>query len=274
MTSPKREPGAKFRQRANAEGFFPLIGIYDVFSAKLAAARFDGVFCSGLGFSASSYGLPDVGYANWRDVIDFATRVRHVLPQTHMLVDVDDGFGDETIAATTVKSLEHIGASAVIMEDQKRPRRCGHYEGKELLPVNEYLVKLDAVLNVREDIFVVARTDATDATEGIDRAIQYAEAGADAIMVEAIRDLSVIQDLRKQINRPLVVNQLHGGKTPNWSFDELSDAGASIGIYSTPCLFAAQRAVEEYLDAMSDGGRLPSDNTATLAECTRVLQSE
>jgi 2-methylisocitrate lyase-like PEP mutase family enzyme len=273
MTDPNRQPGGEFRRRANAGKFFPLIGVYDVFSAKLAAARFDGVFCSGLGFSASAYGLPDVGYANWRDIIDFATRIRHVLPRTHVLVDVDDGFGDEKIAATTVKNLEMNGASAVVLEDQKRPRRCGHYEGKEILPAKEYLFKLDAVLNVREDIFVVARTDAVDAPQGIDRALQYAEAGADAIMVEAIRDLSVIRELRRQIDCPLVVNQLHGGKTPNWSFSEMEDAGASIGIYSTPCLFAAQRAVEGYLDAMRDGGRLPSENTATLEDCTEILEA-
>lgn len=271
MTHPSLRPGVEFRQRVRTGRFFPLIGVYDVFSAKLAAARFDGVFCSGLGFSASAYGLPDVGYANWRDVIDFATRIRHVLPQTHVLVDVDDGFGDEKIAATTVEYLEMNGASAVILEDQKRPRRCGHYEGKEILPAKEYLFKLEAVLNVREDIFVIARTDAVDPSIGIERALAYAEAGADAIMVEAIRELSVVRELRKKIDCPLVVNQLHGGKTPNWSFAELEDAGASIGIYSTPCLFAAQRAVEGYLDAMQRTGRLPSENTSTLEECTAIL---
>ncbi len=97
------------------------------------------MFCSGYSYAASAYGLPDVGYVNWRDIADFSTKIRHVLPNTHILVDVDDGFGDEIVASNTVRILESNGLSAVMMEDQKRPRRCGHFEGKEILPLPEYL---------------------------------------------------------------------------------------------------------------------------------------
>ena len=148
MTSPNY--GTAFRDRLATGRVLPLIGVYDAFSAKLAAQRFDGVFCSGFSFAASNYGLPDVGYVNWRDISDFALRVRQILPRTHLLVDIDDGFGDQTIASTVVENLESIGTSAVMFEDQKRPRRCGHYEGKEILPVEEYLVKLRAVLRPRD----------------------------------------------------------------------------------------------------------------------------
>jgi 2-methylisocitrate lyase-like PEP mutase family enzyme len=158
-----------------------------------------------------------------------------------------------------------------MMEDQKRPRKCGHFEGKEILALNEYLIKLAHVLEKRLSIFVIARTDATDSSEGVERAIAYAEAGADGVMVEAIRDLETIAKLRSHIKVPIMVNQLHGGKSPNWLFEELEDAGASIVIYSTPCLFAAQHGIERYLDQMLKIHRLPSENTSTMSDCARVL---
>jgi 2-methylisocitrate lyase-like PEP mutase family enzyme len=239
-----RSAGDAFRRRLQSEKLICLIGVYDVFSARIAARRFEGVFCGGYGYAASAYGLPDVGYVNWRDITDFSTRIRHVLPSTHILVDVDDGFGDEGVAANTVRILELNGLSAVMMEDQKRPRRCGHFEGKEILPLNEYRTKLSNVIAARKGIFVIARTDATDPSEALDRAVSYAEAGADGVMVEAIRDLDTLARLRSCVSVPIMVNQLNGGKSPNWRFDELEDAGASILICSTPCLFAAQYGIE------------------------------
>jgi 2-methylisocitrate lyase-like PEP mutase family enzyme len=92
-------------------------------------------------------------------------------------------------------------------------------------------------------------------------------------MVEATRDLDTIANLRRHIDVPIMVNQLHGGKSPNWRFNELEDAGANIVIYSTPCLFAAQRGIERYLDALLQTHRLPKEGTASMDECARVLDS-
>jgi 2-methylisocitrate lyase-like PEP mutase family enzyme len=127
------------------------------------------------------------------------------------------------------------------------------------------------VLETRSSIFIIARTDASDPNEGIERAVMYAEAGADGVMVEAIRDLNTISKLHSLVSIPIMVNQLHGGKSPNWRFDELEDAGASIVIYSTPCLFAAQYGIERYLDKMLETCCLPAQNTATMTDCQRVL---
>jgi 2-methylisocitrate lyase-like PEP mutase family enzyme len=265
--------GEEFRRRIEQKKLLPLIGVYDVFSALIAAQRFEGVFCGGYGYAASAYGLPDVGYVNWRDITDFATKIRHALPGTHILVDVDDGFGDEVVASNTIRVLESNGLSAVMMEDQKRPRRCGHFEGKQVLPVEEYLVKLNKVIETRSSLFVIARTDCTDPSEAIERGIRFAEAGADGVMVEAIRDLETIAKLRSHVTVPIMVNQLHGGKSPNWRFDELEDAGASIVIYSTPCLFAAQHSIERYLDELLETQRLPAQNSASMADCARLLNN-
>jgi 2-methylisocitrate lyase-like PEP mutase family enzyme len=118
---------------------------------------------------------------------------------------------------------------------------------------------------------VIARTDAADPAEAIERAICYAEAGADGVMVEAIRDLKAISELRSHLSVPIMVNQLHGGKSPDWKFSELEDAGASIVICSTPCLFAAQYGIERYLDLMLEMKRLPSEGTTSMDDCARVL---
>lgn len=263
--------GIEFRKRVKKDKILALIGVYDVFSAKIAAMKFEGVFCSGFSFAASFYGLPDIGYVNWSDMTNFATRVRHAIPHTHILVDMDDGFGDEVIAAYTVRNLETNGISAVVIEDQRRPRRCGHFTGKMLLPREEFLVKLKKVIKVKESIFIIARTDAIDYKEGLERAIEYAEAGADGVMIEAVCNLDTVKELVQKVKCPVVVNQLYGGKTPNWSLCQLEDIGVSIAIYSTPCLFASQYALEKYLDGMKLSHMLSSKDAVTLKQCNKIL---
>lgn len=265
--------GNAFRERVRTGTILPLCGVHDVFSALVASSRFEGLFLSGFGFAASQYGLPDIGYVNWHDIHDFAGRVRHVAPDTHLLVDVDDGFGERVIPANTVALLEGAGVSAVMLEDQKRPRRCGHFEGKQVLPVTRFVRKLQAVLRARRSLFVIARTDATDMEEGLRRAVKYVQTGADAVMVEAVPDLDFVRRVVDETGAPVMVNQLHGGKTPDWSLRELQDAGAGIVIYSTPCLQAAQRGMEQYLDALLETGRLPADGTTTMQECVDILAS-
>ena len=265
--------GLSFRQRLDTKKILPMIGVYDVFSALVASKYFDGIFISGFSTAASSYGLPDVGFVNWRDQVDISERVRHVLPDSHILVDIDDGFGDEVIAANTVKMLENNHISAVMMEDQKRPRKCGHFDNKEVLPIEEYLVKLKNVLSVKNDIFVIARTDTTDKEDGIRRAIEYANAGADGVMVEAIDDLDVIRRLSKEIDCPIMVNQLQGGKTPNWSLQELENAGVSIVIYSTPALFSAQYGMEKFFEDMKRSGLMSDKGTVNMDDCVNLLKT-
>jgi 2-methylisocitrate lyase-like PEP mutase family enzyme len=265
--------GEAFRERISTGRILPLCGVYDAFSALVAARRFEGVFCSGFGFAASQYGLPDIGYVNWRDIHDFASRVRLVLPNTHLLVDVDDGFGEEVISANTVSQLEAAGVSAIMMEDQKRPRRCGHFEGKQVLPNGQFSLKLKSSLAARKSLFVIARTDAVDMREGLRRAVRYVDEGADGVMVEAVHDLEFVREIVKETQAPVMVNQIHGGKSPSWTLQQMQDVGVSIVIYSTPCLFAAQYGMEKYLDKLIDDGVLPDENTSSMHECVEILHS-
>lgn len=276
-----KSAGGIFNSRIKTNKILPLIGVYDVFSALVASKYFDGIFVSGFSTAASAYGLPDVGFVNWRDQIDISTRIRHVLPDKHILVDIDDGFGDEVIASNTVKFLENNNLSAVMMEDQRRPRMCGHFDNKQVLPVDEYLIKLKTVLSVRNDIFVIARTDAPTgrtynaikSIDGFTRAVKYAEAGADGVMVEAITDLDAVYKLSNEIDCPIMVNQLQGGKSPNWTLQELEDAGVSIVIYSTPSLFSAQYGMETFFKSMKENGVMPTNGTVTMDDCVDLLKT-
>ena len=249
-------PGHRLRQAlklaADQQQLLPFVGIYDLFSASLAADRFDALFLSGFGLAASAFGLPDIGFIGWGDLTTTTSRLRALLPNHHLLVDIDDGFGDATVASHVARTLERCGASGVVLEDQARPRRCGHLNGKNLLPLQDYLVKLEAVLHHRSSLIVLARTDASDPGEILNRVRAFEQAGCDAVLADGIKDLAFIAELRQAVSCPVFCNVIGGGKVPPCSRAELARQGVQGLIYSTPCLFAAQEAIERALDGLTD----------------------
>jgi 2-methylisocitrate lyase-like PEP mutase family enzyme len=269
-----RDYGKSLQQRLDEDSILPLIGVYDVFSATLAARHFDAVFCSGYGLSASYYGLPDEGYIAWTDVVAWVTRIRHVLPETHIVVDIDDGYGDINTAMNAVQRLNAIGASGVIFEDQKRPKKCGHLEGKAIIPLHEYVSRLKKLIEVKGSLVMVARTDASSISEGLDRAEAFAEAGAECVLVEGIKDAEQIRLIRERVGdgTKILVNLIAGGKTKPISLTELHDYGVDIVNYSTPCLYSAHHAIETALKNLTeDDGRLEADPSIGLTENNGVL---
>lgn len=252
--------GRRLREDIARTGTTPLIGVYDMYSASIAAEHYDGMFVSGFGFAASYYGLPDIGFIAWPDMLSFVERLRGAFPRHHLLVDIDDGYVDPEVACHVVRRLERTGASGVILEDQKRPRRCGHADGKLVLPLDEYLEKLNLVLENRTDLVVVARTDATEEQDILRRARALAETDADVVLVDGVRSEEWIRRVRRVVgDKPLLFNQIAGGKSPRLSLSELGALGVDVAIYSTPCLFAAHRAMEEALAGLKvDDGRLPA----------------
>lgn len=269
-------PGSRLRSALSARPVVPFVGVYDAFSAVLAARRFDALFVSGFGFAASHYGLPDIGFIAWTDMVDFVRRIRAVVPDAHLLVDIDDGYVDVETACHVVRQLERAGASGVVLEDQQRPRRCGHFDGKQILPLPDYLAKLERVLEVRQDLLVVARTDATDPADVLTRTEAFAAAGADVVLADGLRDLAMLGRIRAAAGAPVAFNQIAGGKSPRASLSELGEYGAKVVIYSTPCLFPAQQAIEQALDDLSRAdGLLPDPDSATIgvAACTAVLRT-
>ncbi|MDH5693222.1 MAG: isocitrate lyase/PEP mutase family protein [Gammaproteobacteria bacterium] len=263
-----------FRLKVGQGQAVPLIGAYDVFSASLAARYYDGIFLSGFSFAASFYGLPDIGYISWSDIVSFTQRVRAILPNHHIVVDMDDGYCDVEVACHVARLLESSGASAIILEDQKRPRRCGHMEGKQLLKIDEYLLKLQNVLNSVDSLYVVARTDAVEHEDIIRRVHAINDTSADAILVDGIRNIEILKEVRKITTKPLVFNQIYGGKSPRLSLSELTDLGVSIVNYSTPCISSAQSAISSTLEKLRNDDGLLSPELApgvTLSDCNGLL---
>ena len=266
--------GEKLRNVVRNSDMTTFTGVYDVFSASIAAKYNDGIFVSGFGFAASFYGLPDVGFIAWPDMVSYVQRMRTILPDHHILVDIDDGYCDTEVACHVVSLLESVGASGVIMEDQLRPRRCGHVDGKQIMELEQFMGKLEKVMATRQDIFVVARTDAADPDDILRRVRAFSNAGVDAILVDGLRDLQLLPTIKKQFEQPLMFNQLAGGKSQPCDLDELKALGVSLVNYSTPCLFAAQTAIEDTMQFLKkNNGRLPDETQqrTRLSECNCVL---
>jgi 2-methylisocitrate lyase-like PEP mutase family enzyme len=280
MSMAPTTPGERLRtslwEARKQQVTLPFVGIYDVFSASLVANQFEALFLSGFGLAASTYGLPDIGFIGWADLATTTGRLRSLLPNHHLLIDIDDGFGDPTVASHVALSLERCGASGVVLEDQARPRRCGHFSGKRLLSLPDYVAKLEAVVQNCSSMVVVARTDASNPEEILSRVQAYEKAGCDAVLADGIEDMNLIEQLRASVNCPLFCNVIGGGKIPHGSRADLAARGVEGLIYSTPCLFAAQSAIEESL------GRLARDDmplaealvsTSDLSHCHAVLEA-
>ena len=269
--------GSTLREHIAAPGTTPLIGVYDMYSASIAAQHYDAMFVSGFGFAASYYGLPDIGFIAWPDMMAFVQRLRGAFPAHHLLVDIDDGYVDPEVACHVVEGLERTGASGVVLEDQQRPRRCGHADGKQVLPLREYLAKLEMVLSTRRDLVVVARTDATDEDDILHRAETLAATDADVVLVDGVRSVEWIRRIRAAVgDKPLLFNQIAGGKSPRLSLGELSGLGVDVAIYSTPCLFAAHEAMHSALTELRrTDGRLPDPQAGGgvgVQTATRLLE--
>ncbi|MBA3884017.1 MAG: isocitrate lyase/PEP mutase family protein [Chthoniobacterales bacterium] len=264
-------PGQRMGEAVHAGDITPFIGVYDVFSAGLADRHYDALFLSGFGFAASYYGLPDIGFITWTDIVSYVHRIRTVLPAHHLLVDIDDGYTDPEVACHVVSILEGAGASGVVLEDQKRPRRCGHFDGKQIMELDEYLAKLKQVLATRRELFVIARTDSSDRAEIERRVLAFVEAGADAVLVDGLTSLETVRQLSAQAGRPFCFNQIAGGKSPAYTLTELREAGVKLVIYSTPCLFSAQAAIDDALVELKKADGSLSGSRIGVKDCTQIL---
>jgi 2-methylisocitrate lyase-like PEP mutase family enzyme len=268
----RQSPGNRMREAVNARNIMPFIGVYDVFSASLAGRQFDALFLSGFGFAASHYGLPDVGFITWSEMVYYVQRIRTVLPDHHILVDIDDDYCDVEVACHVVSILETSGASGVVLEDQERPRRCGHFDGKRFMALDDYLAKLTRVLETRRDLFVVARTDSSDPADIERHIMAFSEAGADAVLVDGLKSLEAVSQLTRKIRQPFCFHQIAGGKSPACTLTELGQAGIKLVIYSTPCLFAAQPAIEHALESIQRADGSLAGSPIGVRECNNVLQ--
>ena len=239
----------------------PLVipGVYDALGAKIAQkVGFDAMFQTGYGTSATLFGMPDFGFIGATETVDNARRICRAV-SVPVIVDADTGYGNALSVWKLVKELESAGAAGIFLEDQKWPKRCGHMQGKEIVPQEEYTEKLSAAIDAREnkDFIIVARTDAR-ATEGLDAAIergkQNKKTGADAVFVEAPRSLDEMKRIGKEISAPLVANMIEGGATPLSSAETLNKMGFKIILYPLSVLYANTFATMNILKELKKSG--------------------
>lgn len=233
-------------------------GAFNPLSAMLIEQLgFEGVYVSGAVISAS-LGLPDVGLTTLSEV---SARGHEIARMTTLptLIDADTGFGEPLNAARTVQVLEELGLAGCHIEDQVNPKRCGHLEGKEVVPAVEMQRRVAAAAAARHDArFVIcARTDAR-AIEGlsaaIDRAKSYLDAGADMIFPEALRDANELEQFKKAVGAPVLANMTEFGKTELLDVSTLASAGVNIVIYPVTLLRLAMGAAERGLTALASDG--------------------
>jgi 2-methylisocitrate lyase-like PEP mutase family enzyme len=255
-------------------------GVYDALSALVAAkAGAEALYLSGASLAYARFGRPDIGLVTMSELADHVAAIRDRV-ETPLIVDADTGFGNALNVQRTVRILERMGADAVQIEDQASPKRCGHLDGKTLIPPGEMAGKLRAALDARrrESTLLIARTDAV-AVEGLDAALDraelYAEAGADLLFVEAPRNEAEMRAVVERLGdrAPLVANMVEGGRTPARSAADLSALGFSLVLFPGGAVRAVARAAEAYYASLlANGANAPfADRMHDLASLNALL---
>jgi 2-methylisocitrate lyase-like PEP mutase family enzyme len=253
-------------------------GVWDALSARLAAeAGFEVCFVSGYASAATLLGLPDFGYLTQTEITEVARRVCTAVPQMAVVVDGDTGHGNPLNTIRTVDLFERAGAAGIFLEDQVWPKKCGHMAGKRVVPREEWLAKLEAAVDHRDKLFIVARTDARAAV-GIDEACERARAardlGVDAIFVEAPESVAELEQVAAAVPDTVrVANMIEAGKTPLLTPKELHDLGYDLIVSPLTGLFAAARAMATAYQTLREQGSLRDhlDLVVTFDDFNRVV---
>ncbi|MEW9677548.1 methylisocitrate lyase [Lentibacillus sp. L22] len=252
----QEELAGQFKALIQEEKILQIPGAHDGMAALMAKkVGFSALYLSGGAYTASQ-GLPDLGMVTSTEVADKAKELVRAsnLP---VLVDIDTGFGGVLYVARTAMEMVEAKVAAVQIEDQQLPKKCGHLNGKRLVPKEELAQKIQAIKKVAPSLVVVARTDAK-AVEGIDAAIEraqtYIEAGADAIFPEALQTEEEFQLCAQKINAPLLANMTEFGKTPYISAQEFQDMGFQMVIYPVTSLRVAAKAYERIFGLIKEEG--------------------
>jgi 2-methylisocitrate lyase-like PEP mutase family enzyme len=236
-------------------------GVYDALTASLAAeAGFEALYLSGAAIAYTRLGRPDIGLVSMSEVAEVIALVRDRVP-TPMVVDADNGYGNALNVQRTVRMFERAGATAIQLEDQSYPKRCGHLQDKSLISAAEMAGKVKAAVDARtsEETLIVARTDAI-AVEGFERAVErarlYAEAGADVLFVEAPKSREQLAAVTAELGtvRPLLANMVEGGDTPLASAAELGAIGFRLVIFPGGIARALARTAQDYYRSLAANG--------------------
>jgi 2-methylisocitrate lyase-like PEP mutase family enzyme len=258
-----------FRERLGRGDAVLLPGAANALAALVIAdLGFEAVYLSGAGLTNTYLGLPDLGFVGLNEIAQHTATIRDAV-ELPLIVDADTGFGNALNVRHTIRTLERAGASAVQIEDQVNPKRCGHFSGKDVVGLAEARARIKAAADARQDpnLMILARTDAR-ATLGFEAAIERAEAfiedGADLTFVEAPESLEEIRAIPQRLaGTPQLINLVVGGRTPIVGRDELQAMGFALVLYANVALQGAVHGMQAALGQLRREGRL--DETGPVA---------
>ena len=240
-----------------------------LFARIIEDLGFEAIYVTGAGIANMQLGAPDIGLTTLNEIANNVTCIAEAV-QIPLIVDADTGFGNTQNCYRSIRLLERSGASAIQLEDQVFPKKCGHFSNKAIVPTVEMVNKIKAAVDARLDpeMKIIARTDArgiSGINEALDRARAFVEAGADATFVEAPKNLAELKAIPSSIQAPQVANMVFGGLTPEPGREALASMGYSIVLYANAALQTAIQAVDITLSSLRD--------TGSLAECSDLLAS-
>lgn len=243
-------------------------GVWDPLSALLAQrAGFHTVFVSGFAVAGTLLGEPDIGIVDQANMADVARRVCAASPDLCVVVDADTGYGDLRDVQVTTELWESAGAGGMFLEDQVWPKKCGHMDGKQVVPTEEWLAKLTTVMKTRSDIFLTARTDARAVNglkDALERGRMARDLGVDAVFVEAPQSLNELDEIAAALpDVILVANMVEKGKTPLLTPSELADRGFTLIVSPLSGLLSATKALGEAYERLQSFGTL-RDHLSTI----------
>jgi methylisocitrate lyase len=273
-----KSTGARLREHVEGSEITVMPGAFDALSARLVEqAGFEAVFTSGFGLSASTLGLPDMGFldrtANLDRVEDIVRRV-----DAPLVADLDTGYGNALSVRRSVEEAMDAGVAGVILEDQEWPKRCGHMDEKRVVDAEEHAAKIRAAADLRDeredDLVIIGRTDARY-THGLETAIErgraYRDAGADVVFVEAPEDREEMERIASAFDAPTFANMVEGGKTPYLPPAELEAIGFDFVVYPVSTLFAAVQGMTDALDTLREQGTCDPEQTVSFDEFEDVV---
>jgi carboxyvinyl-carboxyphosphonate phosphorylmutase len=255
-------------------------GAYDALSARLIAqAGFPVVYMTGFGTAASVLGQPDVGLLTMSEMVSRAGALTSVVGDVPLIADADTGYGNPINVRRTIREYEQAGVAGLHIEDQVWPKKCGHMEGKQVIPIEEMVQKVRAAIDARQDpdFVIIARTDANAVTgfeDALRRGRAYREAGADVIFIEAPRSITELRAIAEAFTDvPLLFNWAESGKTPPLPLNEIRELGYKMVIFPVSMLFAATHAMLGLLEVLKRGevATVLSEHMMTFAQFTDTI---
>ena len=271
--------GHQLREILRKPGIFVLPGVYDCIGAKLVEQLgFPVVFTSGFGISGSTIGKPDFGFLTATEMLWSVGRIAQLV-NIPLVADIDTGYGNPINVIRTVTDAVALGIAGIILEDQEWPKKCGHFEGKRVISMEEHVEKIRAAVHARGDsgLVIITRTDSRASlglSEAIKRGRAYFEAGADIIFIEAPRSIEELKEIAKAFpDVPLFANMVEGGKTPLLNAVEMEEMGFKIVVFPLSGLFAATRAMENCFRYLKKNGTTAGfEDTLSFKEFERIIE--